>query len=71
MTKSKISASKKKIGRPATGIGTLIGIRWHQPVLTKIEEWRRWQPDLPSRGDAIRRLVELGLKAKAKTRSTK
>jgi len=29
-----------------------------------IDEWRRKQPDLPSRSEAIRRLVELGLKAK-------
>jgi hypothetical protein len=31
-----------------------------------IDAWRRKQPDLPSRSEAIRRLVELGLKAKAK-----
>ncbi len=31
-----------------------------------IDEWRRKQADLPSRSEAIRRLVELGLKAKAK-----
>ena len=27
-----------------------------------IDEWRRGQPDLPSRSEAIRRLVELGLR---------
>jgi hypothetical protein len=26
-----------------------------------IDEWRRKNPDLPSRSEAIRRLVELGL----------
>ena len=31
-----------------------------------IDEWRRKNPDLPSRSEAIRRLVELGLKAKSK-----
>ena len=31
-----------------------------------IDEWRRKQADLPSRSEAIRRLVELGLKAKGK-----
>jgi hypothetical protein len=31
-----------------------------------IDEWRRKQQDLPSRSEAIRRLVELGLKAKPK-----
>jgi hypothetical protein len=29
-----------------------------------IDGWRRKQEDLPSRSEAIRRLVELGLKAK-------
>jgi hypothetical protein len=29
-----------------------------------IDEWRRRQADLPSRSEAIRRLVQLGLKTK-------
>jgi len=29
-----------------------------------VDDWRRKQGDLPSRSEAIRRLVELGLKAK-------
>jgi hypothetical protein len=28
-----------------------------------VDEWRRRQPDLPSRSEAIRRLIEEGLKA--------
>jgi hypothetical protein len=31
-----------------------------------IDDWRRKNPDLPSRSEAIRRLVELGLKSKGK-----
>jgi hypothetical protein len=27
----------------------------------KIDEWRRQQPDLPSRSEAIRRLIDAGL----------
>jgi hypothetical protein len=34
--------------------------------MEKIDAWRRRQADLPSRREAIRRLVELGLKVKAK-----
>ncbi len=64
MTRAKVSVVKKKIGRPRTGVGTLIGLRWHEPALDAIDEWRRQQPDLPSRSEAIRRLVDLGLKAK-------
>jgi hypothetical protein len=55
----------KKRGRPrTTGIGTQIGMRWHDPDLRAIDEWRRSQTDLPSRPEAIRRLVELGLASK-------
>jgi uncharacterized protein len=32
--------------------------------LNTIDDWRRKQPELPSRAEAIRRLVEIGLKAK-------
>lgn len=32
--------------------------------LNRVDEWRRIQPDIPSRAEAIRRLVELGLTAK-------
>jgi hypothetical protein len=31
--------------------------------LKRIDAWRRHQPDLPSRSEAIRRLVDLGLEA--------
>ena len=33
-------------------------------ALQIIDDWRRKQNDLPGRPEAIRRLVELGLKAK-------
>lgn len=33
--------------------------------LATIDDWRRQQPDLPSRAEAIRRLVEKGLTEKA------
>jgi hypothetical protein len=39
----------------------MIGLRWHDPQLKSIDEWRRNQADLPNRAEAIRRLVELGL----------
>src|SRR5450631_4558260 len=36
-----------------------------QPEMAKLlDDWRRKQEDLPGRPEAIRRLVELGLKAK-------
>ena len=36
-----------------------------------IDDWRRKQEDLPSRAEAIRRLVELGLAAKTGSKTTR
>jgi hypothetical protein len=66
MTKSISGTPKKKRGRPpTTGRGTQIGMRWQYPELSAIDEWRE-KHDVESRSEAIRRLVELGLKAKPK-----
>jgi hypothetical protein len=35
--------------------------------LRLVDEWRRKQPDLPSRAEAIRRLVERGVSVPEKT----
>jgi len=43
-----------------------IGVRVDEEFLKRIDDWRRKQEDLPGRPEAIRRLVELGLKAKSK-----
>jgi len=39
--------------------------------LHRVDEWRRKQTDIPSRAEAIRRLVELGLKAKSDVAANK
>jgi hypothetical protein len=44
----------------------LIGMRWHKPLLSMIEEWAAQQDDKPERSIAIRRLVERGLKYRGK-----
>ena len=60
--KVSIRDDMKTRGRPkTTGVGTLIGLRWHDADLAKIDDWRRKQDDLPSRASAIRRLVEQAL----------
>jgi metal-responsive CopG/Arc/MetJ family transcriptional regulator len=41
-----------------------IGVRVDEDLLKRIDEWRRKQDDLPTRPEAIRRLIEQGLKAK-------
>jgi hypothetical protein len=39
-----------------------IGVRVDPEFLKLIDAWRRKQDDMPTRPEAIRRLVELGLK---------
>jgi hypothetical protein len=38
-------------------------LRFSIETLRSLDEWRRNQPDLPSRGEAVRRLIEAGLAA--------
>jgi hypothetical protein len=48
----------------AAGTGDLVGVRVQPDMAKLLDDWRRKQEDLPGRPEAIRRLVELGLKAK-------
>ena len=41
--------------------GTLIGTRLQPRALDALDNWRRKQADIPSRPEAIRRLVEKAL----------
>jgi hypothetical protein len=45
---------------------TTLQMRVSDNFLKVVDEWRRKQADLPNRSEAIRRLVELGLKVKGK-----
>lgn len=38
-------------------------MRSSEEFLRRIDDWRREQTDIPSRAEAIRRLIELGLEA--------
>lgn len=55
----------KRRGRPATGTGKPLMIRCQDDFLDALDQWRRAQPDLPSRSEAVRRLVTLGLQVGA------
>jgi hypothetical protein len=59
---------KSKRGRP-TVESEAVTVRIATPALTEIDDWRRKQDDLPGRPEAIRRLVELGLKVETPARS--
>jgi len=47
--------------RRATTTGTLVGTRFQAALLEAIDSWRKEQVDLPTRPEAVRRLVELGM----------
>ena len=50
----------------AAATGDLVGVRIQPDMAKQLDDWRRKQDDLPGRPEAIRRLVEIGLKAKGK-----
>jgi hypothetical protein len=61
--------TKKKRGPPPTGQGLQIGERWHPPELAAIDRWIASSGEQMTRGQAIRRLVELALKAETPAKS--
>ena len=67
MKRSITDIPKKKRGRPkTTGQGEGIMVRGHNDFLGPLDAWIAKQKPAPSRPEAIRRLVEIGLKAKGK-----
>jgi hypothetical protein len=62
-----IKKSKPGIGRPrTTGAGQPVMVRMHDRQLAAIDGWIAAQGEDVSRPEAIRRLVDLGLRAKSK-----
>ena len=57
MMMSKVSDAKK-IGRPPTGVGTPVTVRLHRRQIDALDGWIRQQDPVPSRPEAIRRLLE-------------
>ncbi len=50
----------------AAATGDPVLVRVQADMAKQLDDWRRKQDDLPGRPEAIRRLVEIGLKAKGK-----
>jgi len=46
-------------------------IRLQPKLSTQIDDWRRQQRDLPSRAEAARRLIEIGLESASKSASAR
>jgi hypothetical protein len=65
MAKS-INVNVKTPKKRPTVTGDLVGVRIQPEMARELDDWRRKQDDLPGRPEAIRRLVELGLKARGK-----
>jgi hypothetical protein len=65
MVKSTGDTTKPRRARPAV-TGEPVMVRVQPEMAKELDDWRRKQDDLPGRPEAIRRLVELGLKAKGK-----
>jgi hypothetical protein len=53
--------TKKKPGPPATGKGTLVGVRLQPEDLAAVDQWAAKQKEQPTRPEAIRALVRTGL----------
>jgi hypothetical protein len=62
---TKIIGMKKNVGRPSGAVQThQLQTRVSTDFLAKLDGWRRSQADIPTRTEAIRRLVEQALGTK-------
>ena len=63
-----ILVNKNPIGRPKKqgGVHPVSAVRLPPEIAEAVDNWAGEQADKPRRSEAIRRLVELGLKAKGK-----
>jgi metal-responsive CopG/Arc/MetJ family transcriptional regulator len=61
----------RKPGRPATGRDPVLTVRLPLRVRSAIETWAKQQKDMPSRSEAIRRLIEIALSNKSKRQSNR
>jgi hypothetical protein len=63
-------SNRRPRGRPSNNRqDRLFQMRVSEQFLLAVDDWRRTQTDLPSRAEAIRRLVELATKMKKKADS--
>jgi len=63
-----VGGKRAGAGRPATGKDPARTIRLSDEFIATVDAWASQQADPPSRSEAIRRLVELGLEVKTTTR---
>jgi hypothetical protein len=63
-TSKKHGGARPGSGRPATGKDPIRAIRLSDEFIANVSAWAAAQDDNPNRSEAIRRLVEIGLKGK-------
>jgi hypothetical protein len=63
-----IRDNPKTRGRPPTGKAPMVGVRMPEYFQDEIKAWAAKQSDRPPLATAIRKLVELGLKASLRSR---
>ena len=63
MARQGIVVSKKR-GPAPTGKGTPVMVRLQPAALAALDAWIKHQPDRLSRPEAVRRLVEMGLRGR-------
>ncbi|ARR52129.1 hypothetical protein HY78_00970 [Rhizorhabdus wittichii DC-6] len=56
-----IADTQKRRGRPSTG-RTPVMVKLLPEQLERLDQWSEGQSDIPSRPEAIRRLIDIGLK---------
>ena len=64
MASSNFDTTKKKRGPKPTGVGTPVMVRLAPEQLQELDRWAAAQPDLPTRPEAVRRLVGKALASK-------
>lgn len=55
----------KKRGPKPTGQGTPVQVRLHPEQLAALDRWREAQAPVPTRPEAVRRLIEIALQESA------
>ena len=52
---------RRKRGRPATGLGKLVGVRLQPPVVRVLDAWGANQTPPVGRPEAIRRMLKIAM----------
>ena len=63
---SEIAMMKKSKAKPAPEGFMRINILVDAGLADRLNEWRRYQPDIPTVSESVRRLVDLGIESQKK-----